>query len=322
MLRKMNNLLTYDEYVNESRSYSINVEIKKDEMTISGTEKTERGKQKTLEFSDEDKDEIKDIISSGKKQREFLQRISGGVTKNNKNFKDIIDDNLKLIMSLNGNGTRKFPDRSMEKIGTHGCGYVSFEKYKKKDILNRVFQLTTNSFGKGELLLAAYYGNVKRTNISKIGDCQYEDGEKISHIEVKSMGSEFKNVDVENKEKENPMVKGIEEYLLSQIEKIKKGDDKFSGRLDLVIFDNDKNGNVMGYLYIPIEPTDYENNNESKDELYEKLKELSIEINARKKETYFVNSKPKSGYFSIKVYTNDNEHSILFSRKIKKRRKK
>lgn len=293
MLRKMNNILTFNEYLNESKekrkeSFNITITKKEDEdlPNLEGISKDDERYEKLLYLFSNTKD-IKDNISG--EYRHIFKKLDA-------NGKELFEYALDIMNTMKSEDNEKLVFVNKEQpIQFFNFSSITEIKNDKNDIsleekINKLFGTTQSRVGKGEVLLSCLFDDVYKTNVDDRGDCylKVDDGKEIP-IEVKSAGSEFRTYESDGKDK---YILGMSNYFFNEMKRLK------SKEIYFILFDNsgeDKNS-VSGFLQIKLTG--------SVDKIYDTLKE-QCDINSN-----FLSTKPKTTHFNIKL---NNDHKIIFN---------
>ena len=269
---KMNNILSYTDFINEDHPKKIIINGETKEIDIDGKK-----------YEDSANNDIFDEISSAvilKNIKSYTGGYKGG------DFEDVIKDNAELIRSMENKS--KYPEVKGKD--------VYFNKFPDEYIndLRTIFKLKpkeTGTIGSGEVLFAVYYDNVIRTKLKSLGgesgDCEYEENGKKKYIEIKAADSPFRTLSNYRK-----LFKSVNEAIKKDYtdeDELKKIDNieylggiaayiyrqKKNEYLDFVLFDGAvRNSDSMtGYLTIKRDP------NESIKSIIKKLQTLQIEPN-------------------------------------------
>lgn len=193
----MNNLLTFEEFINEWKKVEIVINDDDNSMTIN-----KDGKH-TYNIPANDKDN-KRILTLFSDNRELIKNVTGLSDRDDFLDNFLKDEIINPIKNLKDNSIKIFPEDKKDFI---------FIDIKNNDNIENIFKLVPSSskdIGKGEVLMSCYYSNVNRlliTSQSGIlgGDCYYynidkynnnknEDIEADGYIEVKSGGTPFRKL--------------------------------------------------------------------------------------------------------------------------------
>lgn len=192
----MNNLLDFLQYREHMRNIVLNEKESKDNEQKKYEIDVEKHIDGTVEVSGPDeelkgkKSKIETILMDNE---DLLTIVTGDC--NIGNFKNHIAKNhLKFIKSLKENSKIEYP------LPEEGSSFCSIEGMNKKE-MQELFKLMPPegaNLGKGEVLLASYYSNIKRLLEKTVGgvpgDCAVYDektGKIERHLEVKSGKAQF-----------------------------------------------------------------------------------------------------------------------------------
>lgn len=311
------------EFVNENEKKWDKIEIEKNDTPKDGTINIHATGTNGEEIEEKNLD--KDIVEDLKDVLQDDYLLKKAVTGEFKQptFDKLIDDNLSKIRDL-----VTFAHESSKNGRTFGednpntFNYVEVEGEGVNDIF-AIIPDKGRYVGKGEVLLAAYYSNVRRLKIDSRGgedrgDCGVYDnkGNLDAIIEVKSYGASFGAADTSRKQNKfklfnsktdaqvsndilkelspeelegiknyNPYIGGLAIYLYG----IKYYHKDINRPLAFVVFDNpDSSSNMNGYNSLVI------NKNLSLDEIYTLLtKHVKVPNNCNKKRFFIKSEKDK-----------------------------